>query len=361
MSDKSSQSFAIAQATIQELLTAGWHPDRIIETIAPILKDYPDWSESLTSDMVWGDYETFKELGISKTSHRPLANEIKTYISCLEEPDIYLSEVYEELKITSPGEKAAAQTAFSRLSHKEGPLQKVGRGHFRIKAPECPDIDIFSQDTPPPQFSWPLKLGEHFVAMPKNIIIIAGEPDAGKTAFLLNFTKRNMYAHNIYYFSSEMGKAELKGRLLKFGAPIETWKNVHWKERAGNFPDVIQANAVNIIDFLEIHDEFYKIGGTIKEIFDKLDTGIALIALQKNTGRDEGLGGFRSMEKARLYISMEKTGRAKIIKCKNWRDETSNPNGKSIHYRLGGGCNFKIEDGGDWIREAELGRKDYGR
>ena len=35
--------------------------------------------------------------------------------------------------------------------------------------------------------------------------------------------------------------------------------------------------------------EFYKVGALIKDIFDKLTTGLAVIAIQKNKGRDEAV------------------------------------------------------------------------
>jgi len=41
--------------------------------------------------------------------------------------------------------------------------------------------------------------------LPKNIIILAGEANAGKTALLLNFCSMNMGKFKINYFSSEMG------------------------------------------------------------------------------------------------------------------------------------------------------------
>ena len=344
------KNFAIAQATIETLLKAGWHPDQVIDVIIAITKDNPNYTESSIHDWVWGDYEVFQELQITHATHRPIANEIKRFISCLESPDIYLSEVYEELKIISAGDKAAAQVAFHRLSNKDGLLQKVGRGHFRIKAPSCPNIDIYSTNGMAIDFKYPLGIHEFYITFPKSICIVAGEPDAGKTAWLLNCAAKNMDNYNIYYFSSEMGGIELRNRLSKFKVPLEAWRKVYWKERSSNFADVIEPDDVNIIDFLEVHDEFYKVGGLIKDIHDKLNKGIALIALQKNPGRDWGLGGMRSIEKARLYLAMERTGQMKIVKAKNWRNETVNPNGLSIRYRLGGGCHFKVES--EWAKEG---------
>ena len=152
----------------------------------------------------------------------------------------------------------------------------------------------------------------------------------------------NMSSHRIHYFSSEMGSIELRDRLSKFDLPLTAWK-FDPRERSSNFADVIAADEINIIDFLEIHDEFYRVGAMIKEIFDKLKSGIAIIALQKNPNTDYGLGGLRSLEKARLYLAME-PGRIKIVKAKNWAGQ-ENPNGLMLDFKLVQGCKFIIDGG----------------
>ena len=53
---------------------------------------------------------------------------------------------------------------------------------------------------------------------------------------------------------------------------------------------------INIIDFLEISENFYEIGGRLREIHDKLKGAVAVVALQKNAGTQTGLGGYRGME-----------------------------------------------------------------
>jgi hypothetical protein len=181
--------------------------------------------------------------------------------------------------------------------------------------------------------------------MPKNVIVVAGSPNAGKTAFLLNVVKMNMGGKMpIHYFSSEMGSMELKGRLQKFNIPLEKWR-FNAKERSTNFDDVIQPDDMNIIDFLEISDEFWKVGGDIKRIFDKLKNGIAIIALQKHPKATMARGGVGTLEKPRLYITMD-SGIMKIEKGKNWKNSEVNPNGLQIRFKLVQGAEFKPQD--DW-------------
>ena len=195
---------------------------------------------------------------------------------------------------------------------------------------------------------WPFEIEKKIKTLPKNINIVAGVSNSGKTAFLLNFIEMNMDNHDIYYFSSEMGNVELRDRLSKFERPLKSWK-FKAVERSSDFSDVIRKDAINIIDFLEIHDEFYKIGGRIKDIYDKLDKGIAVIAIQKNPGSLYGLGGARGLEKARLYLTID-NHKLKIEKGKNWVT-SENPSGLTLKFKLIRGCQFVLEQ--DWRKETK--------
>jgi hypothetical protein len=279
---------------------------------------------------------------------RNLAAEIREFIT-LQESYIDLTFAYRTLHLLTKEEKNNAMVIFNRLC-KEGLIKKTGRGCYElVKEIEESFIDLESADTKTLPVKLPLGICDLVKIMPKNIIMIAGESNSGKTAFLLNVAARNMEKHEVIYFSSEMGGAELKERLQNYDRiPFSEWNHCTFIERASDFDVAIRPNAVNIIDFLEIHDEFYKIGGYIKKIFDKLENGIAIIAIQKNKGRDEGLGGARSIEKARLYLSMA-PGTIKIIKAKNWVSGFMNPNGMRKDYKLVKGMNFK--ETSNWINE----------
>lgn len=198
----------------------------------------------------------------------------------------------------------------------------------------------------------PFDLSDHVSLYPGSVVIVSGAPNSGKTALLLNVIRFNQPKEwDIHYFNSEMGADELKIRLEKFYPEmvLSDWTfNAYF--RSYRFSDVIfpGPNSLNIIDFLEVHDEFYKVGKAIKEIHDKLKGGIAIIALQKNPGSDTGLGGYRTMEVARLVLAMD-SGRIKITKAKNFKDPTNNPNGKMRDFKLVDGC--KIIDQHGWYRE----------
>ena len=272
----------------------------------------------------------------------------------LQEGYFDLTFALQTLQIITKEEKNNAMVVFNRLC-KEGLIEKYGnkRGcYIPIQRLEESIIDLRVADTSTLILKFPFGIHELVKIMPKNVIVVAGESNAGKSAFLLNFAAKNMIDHKVTYFSSEMGSAELKERLMNFTEklPFKSWEHCTFIERANDFDLAIRPEGINIIDFLEIHDDFYKVGGFIKKIFDKLTTGIAVIAIQKNKGRDEGLGGARSLEKARLYISM-KPGQVKIVKAKNWVSSMINPNNLVKNFKLAKGMIFTDISG--WEHEDD--------
>lgn len=263
--------------------------------------------------------------------------------------DISVTDAVQALQsVTGVTNRDTVRQVLKRLKD-QGKIIKSGRkdGVYRRIDDVVTEIDFMSASTDAFNIKWPFQIEKYVKTHPKNIIVIAGTANAGKTAFLLNTVAMNMNKFKINYFSSEMGAVELKERLSKFDNPLSDFKKVKWIERSGNFADVIKPNQVNVIDFLEMTDNFYLIAQYIKEIFEKLTTGIAIIAIQKNPGQVLGLGGGRSIEKARLYLSMD-AGRLKIEKGKNWTNAAINPNGMSVEFKLVQGCKFIVKE--DWLR-----------
>ncbi|MFC1992058.1 hypothetical protein ACFLVC_05000 [Chloroflexota bacterium] len=92
---------------------------------------------------------------------------------------------------------------------------------------------------------------------------------------------------------------------------------------------------------MELTTNLYEVGDNLKAIYDKLGTGIAIVAIQKEPGRDLGRGKTFSAEKPRLYISID-NGKLKLTKVKNWHNKKCNPNGMVANFRIENGCDFKI-------------------
>ncbi|UCE50835.1 MAG: bifunctional DNA primase/polymerase [Desulfobacterales bacterium] len=258
--------------------------------------------------------------------------------------EIYLAST--SSTFPTPEERRKISAILSRLI-KEGFIERVGdkSGLFRKVENECDEIDFINADTRILPIKWPFDIQYLVEIMPGNIIVVAGEADAGKTAFLLNVIQQNMNQFEIHYFNSEMGDSELKKRLMLFNRPLDKWKFKPW-ERSDNFSDVIKPGKgkINIVDFLEIYESFYEVGGKLAEIHKKLNGAVAIVAIQKNPGVEVGLGGYRGMEKPRLYLTMSRDNICKIVKGKNWAT-AENPNKKEIKYKIVNGCDIYPQGG----------------
>lgn len=284
-----------------------------------------------------------------------LTQDIRNWVVC-SCGSFHITDIYRDLNITSRNVKLAAQKAIERLVS-EKLIERFGmrKGNYRVIDTQCDLIDWRNIQADILPVKWPFGIEQYVKIMPGNIIAIAGEPNAGKTGFLLNVVEKNMHMFDVNYFSSEMGASEFHVRIKNF-EPVR--KMDQWKfkafERSSNFGDVIKpgVGVVNIIDFMELHDDFWRIGGMMKEIHDKLKGAIAIVALQKNPGVNVGIGGTRGLEKPRLYLTMG-PGWCKMVKAKNWAT-SENPNGLLCNYKLHSGCHFHVTH--DWHREAEKGQ-----
>lgn len=246
-----------------------------------------------------------------------------------------------ELLIKSNQAKNLRRQVINRLKAEAVIVKAADKdGTYRVVRDDAPLIEWLEANLES-KLDLKLPFGMHELVniLPKNIIVIAGAPDAGKSAWCFNFIRENMAKHSITYFSSEMGAMELKTRLTQFNSiPLSNW-TFEARERSTNFADVIRPDGINIIDYLEITENLYAVGGMINNIHQKLTSGIAAICLQKKRGADLGRGAEFSLEKPRLYLSLD-NNIIKIVKAKNWVDPAVNPNGMSWSFRLAAGCKF---------------------
>jgi len=247
--------------------------------------------------------------------------------------------------------KAQVSTNLNRLVD-EGLIIRAGGqyGIWRRLEEELQRMSLKSRKKRLFDIKLPFGLNEMVEIRRGNIIAIAGMVDAGKTSLLLNIAADNMYKHKVHYFSSEMPEDELYDRMSLFtDVPNEDWdKHINAYARTKDFADVIRPGEgnINIVDYLELSDEYYKVAGYMTEIFEKLNGAIAIIGLQKNPGVDIAKGGWGSAEKARLYLSIE-AGVLKIIKGKNWAGKI-NPKGLEMTFKLRYGAEF--EQTSAWLR-----------
>lgn len=285
--------------------------------------------------------------------YKNISNEVREFVMTTS-GHFLTTDCHIGLQMTTRREKKTVIMALLRLVE-DGIIERYGNrnGCFRLIDTECDKIDWKNAPTDSFDIALPLNLNELVRIMPKNIIVIAGSPDAGKTAFMLNVVLQNIEKHkdNIFYFSSEMVGSELHARLKGFELDEAVWEGCHFYERSANFNDIIRPDAINIIDYFELEDGFYTIGGRLREIHNKLKRGICFVALQKDPNAEWGRGKTFGLEKPRLYLTIDKEYPGQIIKIKKakiWAHQV-NPNGLQKHFKIVNGC--KLIDTTNWEKQ----------
>lgn len=207
-----------------------------------------------------------------------------------------------------------------------GLIEPVGdvRGKYRPVSKDCRLMDWHNAVTDYYPIWMPLEIHTLCGVQKKNVVIVAGETNAGKTAFVVDIIRRNLKQNGgdhaeINLFNSEMGDGELRQRLMNVDNNVMAWSGLKAYERARDFHQVIEPDGLNIIDYLEISDKFYLVANMIQRIHERLNEGIAVVCIQKPKGKDVARGGEFTLEKARLALSLyynHGMHSCKIVKCK---------------------------------------------
>lgn len=289
-----------------------------------------------------------------KRAEHGLTDAIKDFLS-VTKGNFSVTDVMQVVtNVTNGADRASVRAILHRLSRPGGLLKRDSSrdGVFRKIETDCEVIDFKNCETRALSIDLPLGLTELVEIMPGNVIIIAGVSNMGKTAFLLDVIFRNMKKFDVWYFNSEMDGKELNKRLRDFKAvgSINDWK-FNSRGIVDNMEDIIAAGEgkINIIDYLEVDEKFYLIPGMIKAIHANLKGAIAVIALQKKPGAIVGIGGYGTVNKARLALNIEK-GECHIMKAKNWASRR-NPNGLKIKFDIKDG--WDITGRGGWYQDVQ--------
>ena len=225
-----------------------------------------------------------------------------------------------------------------RIENRPGTYRKVDSSFETVDLEKIEDKEVM-------KLRLPFFMEQYVEIMPKDLIVYAGEPNAGKTALMLETVRLNMDKRQCWYFSTEMGRHNAKKRIGKHDKCFK-W-NFKFIDDFPNYFDVIKPDDFNFIDYVEVEDgEFYKIPSILAGIQKRLRDGIAFVALQKNPGTDYGVGGKQTLAKPALFCSLQPDypgAIIKMVKAKNYID--ANPNGYMHHFKIHRGINISPEGG----------------
>jgi hypothetical protein len=171
---------------------------------------------------------------------------------------------------------------------------------------------IRSASTDPVTIGLPLAIDALLNIYNRNLIIIQGLSNAGKTAFLMEIARLNRRNFDIIkYINSEMDASEIKGRIEKRHMDIEdilsfvSFYLVRSTHESGAIQYEIEPDGLNLVDYLHLEDATL-MTTEIDRIQERLDKGIAVVAIQKYLGKDMGYGGSGVKNRARLVIDLSK-------------------------------------------------------
>lgn len=253
-------------------------------------------------------------------------------------------DLFFEKGITDPTNMDYAYVVMKRLCEERLIKAIDGRhGTFRLIDRDAPILNWKGvKDYKGIDVLWPFELEKFVKIYPRNIIVVGGDPNKGKTAFLHNVIALNWRKHNIALWDSENSKQELSLRFAEY-EDYELWPDDIARERTKDFADVIEEynpDGINIIDYLEIHENFYAVGRLLREIRDALKTGIAIVAIQKAKGAELPIGRDFSQQIARLVLTID-PGVLTIRKAKSFAQRTVNPNNMKFTFKLKDGAHFE--------------------
>ena len=217
-----------------------------------------------------------------------------------------ITECLQDLQILTKEGKDAAYVIFNRMLGTV--IEKYGekRGIYRTINKEVRKTKFIKDKIVDFPIILPFDLNTYCKLYPKSIMVVAGSKGSGKTALALKIALDNQARLPVVYLHSEGGDEEFSDRMQNNGIYDENQIQFEPIPCSVNFHDnITDEKKIFIIDYLEVHNNFYEVAIPIKKIHDKLKDGLAIIFIQKKAGALYGRGDEFSQEASRLYLSMD--------------------------------------------------------
>jgi len=311
--------------------------DYIYQTLRAIMSS---WGEC---DEKWIDAKIKSAIDRQERKNRNIQAEVDAWIG-VTTGDFSVTTCTKELGMCDKRDIVSVRKALSR--RKDTTIEKAGcrDGWWRRIDTEIEHLDFDEPEGIEYPVFLPFELHDFVEICQGNIVLISGEFNAGKSLFALTTLLKNKGRLPIRYMSSEMKVSEIKKRFHWFG--IE--KELYWPDKMcsyvalrNNISTLLLPDGLNIIDYLEFPEGDYTRGAEyMRQIHDKLTTGIAIVCNQQKEGARLPRSGDLILEKPRLAVTLRKIatendeiiGVAEVIKAKNVK--IGKMDGKKLKYEI---------------------------
>lgn len=188
----------------------------------------------------------------------------------------------------------------------------------------------------------PLEMNKYCYIPIPSLILVAGKYNAGKTALCINIVNCNLelWKDKLDFYVSE-GAEMMRAKFQSLNSYIPKPPPFKMYRKTEHFADVIKPNHLSVIDYLRVNmEQSYAIGNELFRIFNVLENGIAVVAMQKPPGdRKLAFGGASTAFEPTLYIGMDKDVLG-FEKIKVPKITTIDPYALKIEFKLKNGVNF---------------------
>ncbi|MBB5347183.1 bifunctional DNA primase/polymerase [Desulfoprunum benzoelyticum] len=342
--------------------------------------------------------------GQSERKWGGIAGDVREYVDG-HPGEVKYSQLCQDIGIFTRRDKKTANDALNYLV-KTGVIEKhpAKRGVYLPTEPGLEFMQPVIEKGIPLPLPFPLGLHNHFNVMPGTVIVIGGATNSGKTLMAMDLLRRwtgqlsgigadplvspphslrsfsggvpapgevdqrlvEIARTGIRYLNSEMTSEELGALLAEMGPDGDMLcHHVQWVSRQYDFPRAVLTDGITILDFLQIHRDFYEIGETIAQMADRVGAGLLVILIQKKSGESFPRGGEFALERARIALLLDSvTQNVKscyLRKIKYPRDARNHPERKEIEYRIGDGLTIKPVSDLRWLdgKQRDRVHKDY--
>jgi hypothetical protein len=201
----------------------------------------------------------------------------------------------------------------------------------------------------------PLGLDGHLKLHAGSMVVIAGVTSTGKTVMGMQWAAALREQMKVYYFQTELSKEERMERRsnleVQLNLPPGTLEDeIQWiRPRSLNsletktmddLAQMVTPGAAVFVDYLQISDQFYRIGEVLPKLAQNIGDGLLVIFVQKDRNKPTGRGDSHLEEFPRVVLTLDPVYGSDdlcVLRFRKWKAKAkpdSNLSNLEILYRI---------------------------